>query len=136
MRVDDLKGWQGVIAKGNANRNELHNYALEISDANRYVCFLGNGSTSSTVTSTVAAVKGQFAHIACVWNGSQLQLYINGVLNTSATQNLTPAANTSPLYIGQFGGNTDRLNGVVDEIRMYDYALTSAQVQSDMNSPI
>ena len=37
VKLSSLNRWQSVIAKGNANRNELHNYALEISDANRYV---------------------------------------------------------------------------------------------------
>jgi chitodextrinase len=136
VKLSSLNRWQSVIAKGNANRNELHNYALEISNGNRYVCFLGSGSATRMLTSTVTATSGQFTHIACVWNGSVFQMYINGTLNASTSQSLTPAANSSPLYIGQFGGNTDRLNGVIDEVRVYDYALTSAQVQSDMNSPL
>ena len=68
--------------------------------------------------------------------GSVFKMYINGILNASMSQDLTPAANTSALFVGQFGGNTDRLNGVIDEVRVYDYALTSAQVQSDMNTPL
>ena len=74
--------------------------------------------------------------MACVWNGAQLRLYINGVLNASVTQNLTPAVNTSPLYIGQFSGNVDRMRGVIDEVRIYGRALSQAEVSTDMNTPI
>ncbi len=49
---------------------------------------------------------------------------------------MTPAANSSPLYIGQYGGNADRLDGVIDEVRLYNVALSQAQIQSDMNSPL
>ena len=52
------------------------------------------------------------------------------------SQSLTPAVNTSPLWIGQFGGNADRLDGIIDEIRIYNRALTQADVQSDMNRPL
>jgi hypothetical protein len=42
-----------------------------------------------------------------------LSLFIDGVLDSSA-QTVTPGGNTAPLFIGQFGGNADRLNGVID----------------------
>jgi hypothetical protein len=40
------------------------------------------------------------------------------------------------LYLGQFGGNADRLDGIVDEVRIYNRALTQAEVQSDLNRPL
>jgi alpha-mannosidase len=136
VRLEDLNRWQGFIAKGSANNNAVHNYALQVNNANRFVCILGNGSSSMMLSSTVVATRLQFTHVACVWNGSQVQLYLNGALNASMPQTLIPAINTAPVYIGQFGGNTDRLNGIVDEVRIYNQALSPAQVQSDMNSPL
>ena len=49
---------------------------------------------------------------------------------------LTPATAASPLYIGQFGGDTDRLSGTIDEVRIYSKALSSAEITSDMNTAI
>jgi len=136
VRLDALNRWNSVIAKGNANNNALHNYALEITNGNRFMCILGNGSGSRTLTSTNLATTGVFYHLACVWNGSSLQLYINGVPNASTTQGLALAGNSAPLYIGQFGGSVDQMSGVIDEVRIYNRALTQAQIQSDMNSPL
>jgi hypothetical protein len=65
-----------------------------------------------------------------------VQLYVGGVLSGSTVQSLTPAPNASPLYIGQFGGNADRLDGIVDEVRIYSRGLTQAEVQADMNRPL
>jgi hypothetical protein len=100
------------------------------------VCSLGNGVSAIVVRSSSTAQAGLFYHVACVWNGTTVQLFVNGVLNVSAAQSLTPAVNTSPLYIGQFGGNADRLGGVVDEVRIYNRALTQAEVQGDLNRPL
>ncbi|MCI0349421.1 MAG: DUF1929 domain-containing protein [Acidobacteriales bacterium] len=136
VRLNQLNRWNSVIAKGSANNDALHNYALEINNANRFMCILGNGSASRTLTSTTTATTGTFYHLACVWDGTTLQLYINGALNTSTAQNLTPAGNAASLYIGLFGGNADPLAGVIDEVRIYNRALTQAQVQNDMNSPL
>jgi hypothetical protein len=74
--------------------------------------------------------------LACTWNGTTLSLYIDGALNASTAQNLTPAGNTAPLFIGQFGGNSDRLSGIIDEVRIYNRALSQAEIQFDMNAPI
>jgi hypothetical protein len=129
-RLNVLNRWQAIIAKGNANNDAMHNYALEITDTNRARCILGNGSASMRVDSTVTLATGRFYHLACAWDGTRLSLVIGGVLNASAVQTLTPAASTAPLYLGQFGGNVDRLNGTVDETRIYDRALTLSELQA------
>jgi chitodextrinase len=136
VRLAGLNRWHGVIAKGNANSDPAHNYAIEIDNANRVICGLGNGATSRVLASTVTLAANQFYHLACTWNGTTLALYINGTLNTSIAQNITPAGNTAPLFIGQFGGNSDRLSGIVDEVRLYTRALTPAEIQADRTTPI
>ncbi|HKQ65248.1 MAG TPA: LamG-like jellyroll fold domain-containing protein, partial [Methylomirabilota bacterium] len=136
VRLNSLGRWHGVIAKGGANNDQAHNYALEITDANRARCIVGNGLTSQLLDSTTTMPASLFRHLACVWNGSTLSLFINGVLNTSTTLTVSPAGNVAPLFIGQFGGNSDRLSGIIDEVRIYNRALSPAEIQFDMNSPI
>jgi hypothetical protein len=136
VRFDMAGRWHGVLAKGNVNSDASHNYAIEIQDNNLVSCVIGNGSSSNVVRSTTQIAAQQFYHLACTWDGSQLRLYINGVLNRSVSQTMTPAGNTSPLYIGQYGGNVDRFDGVIDEVRIYNVALAQAQIQSDMSTPI
>jgi hypothetical protein len=136
VKVDTLSRWHSVVAKGDANSDPSHDYAVELDNANRWRCILGNGVSAIVVQSAATAAAGQFYHVACVWNGATVQLFVNGVLSVSAAQSLTPAVNASPLYLGQFGGNADRLDGVVDEVRIYKRALSQAEVQSDMNVPL
>jgi hypothetical protein len=136
VKLDTLTRWHGIVAKGSTNLDPAQSYAVEVDNANRWLCILGNGVSAIALRSTATAVAGVFSHVACVWNGATVQLYVNGVLNASAAQSLTPAVNASPLYIGQFGGNADRLDGIVDEVRIYNRALTQAEVQSDLNRPL
>jgi hypothetical protein len=136
VRLDAINRWNSVLAKGNVNSRSATNYGLEVTNTNRFFCILGRGSSSRTLTSSITVTTGTFYHVACVWNGTQLRLYINGVLNTSVAQNLTPAVNTSPLYIGQFGGGVNRMRGVIDQVRIYGRALSQAEVSTDMNTPI
>src|SRR5262245_47881091 len=136
VRLNAVNRWNSVLAKGTANNDSLHNYALEINNSNRFLCILGSGSASRNLTSTVTVAVGQFYHVACVWNRTTLQLYVNGALNASVAQNLTPAANSALVTIGQFGGPADNLAGVVDEVRIYNRALSTTEIQNDMNTPV
>src|SRR5229473_2674367 len=128
--------WHGIIAKGNANSNATTNYSIEINSGDGVECGVGNGSTATIVDSTATLTAGTFYHVACTWDGTNVTIYINGVKDQFRAQGLTPASNTSPLYIGQFGGNVDRTSGVIDEVRIYSRALSAAQIQTDMNTPV
>jgi chitodextrinase len=132
-----LGRWGSVLAKGDVNNDGLHNYALELTSTNNVVCVVGNGSMPSSVRSvTTFTSTNQFVHIACTWDGATMKLYVNGVLDASAAQTVSPAVNTSPLYIGQYGGGSDFFTGVIDEARIYKTALTQAEIQTDMTTPI
>jgi hypothetical protein len=136
VRLNAVGLWHGLIAKGNANTDSAHNYALEVTNGNRARCILGNGGTFQVLDSVLTLAAGTFRHLACTWNGTTLALYVDGALNASAAQTVTPAGNTAPLFLGQFGGNSDRLNGILDEVRIYSRALAVGEIQADMNTPI
>ena len=82
------------------------------------------------------ATSNRYYHVACVWDGTTARLYVDGALSVSSSQLVTPAGNAAPLSIGQFGGDVDRLDGVIDEVRIYGRALSPAEVQNDMSTPI
>jgi glucose/arabinose dehydrogenase len=136
VRVDTLGRWHGIVAKGNSNNNAAHNYALEIDPRGMVVCMIGNGSAANGVHSTTAVSAGQFYHLACTWDGSAVQLYINGEVNSATTPTIVASANSAPLFIGQYGGDVDRMDGVIDEVRIYSVALSAAQIQTDMTTAI
>jgi glucose/arabinose dehydrogenase/PKD repeat protein len=135
VKLNVINRWHGLIAKGNLNTDNAHNYSLEVNNLNRAVCVIGNGTSSQTLVSATAVGAGVFIHLACTWDATTLRLYINGVQNASLTRTVTPAANSSPLYIGQFGGPADFTSGTIDEVRIYNIALSGAQILADMTKP-
>ncbi|HEY7708553.1 MAG TPA: LamG domain-containing protein, partial [Candidatus Entotheonella sp.] len=128
-RRDAAGVWHSIVAKGDANFNYLHNYGLEIRDVNTVTCIIGNGTTDNVLDS-VSTIAGdqQYHHFACTWDGSNLRVYIDGVQNNSVAQTITPQANTSPLYIGQFGGDVDYFDGAIDDVRIYNRALSAQEI--------
>jgi Concanavalin A-like lectin/glucanases superfamily len=91
-----------------------------------------DGAAGIRALSTSAPVLDTWTHLAGVFDASddQLRLYVNGVLEGTATDT-TPFAATGPLVIGrgQFDGEpTDWFNGAANQIQVWNVALTSAQV--------
>jgi hypothetical protein len=93
------------------------------------------GSTVATTLSTVSTVNaGQWYHIATVIDGYNQTIYLNGVLAAGPSPCDTLAFSYSGLRIGGSTNLTRVLvNGELDDLRIFDRALTSAQVQSIYN---
>ena len=93
------------------------------------------------VSGTSQVPLNTWTYVTAVRNGTAISFYING--NLDAT--FPAAADTNPfrgginsLRIGgqNRGGIARVLNGTIDEVRLYQKALTQAQIQSEMNTPI
>ena len=74
--------------------------------------------------------------LAGTWDGTTIKLYIDGELNKELECKGKLTANNEPLYIGARGGNQRFLNGALDEIKIYDYALTQDELRMDMDNPV
>ncbi|MBX4200052.1 PQQ-dependent sugar dehydrogenase [Candidatus Parcubacteria bacterium] len=127
-------GWRSVFGKGTIG-DISNSYAMELSSNSAVQCTIGNNISYNFVLSSTSLAPNTWSHVACVWNGTTFSVYINGVLNNSAVQNVTPYNNTSPLQFGRWA-TTDYFHGSLDEMRIYNRALTASEVQTDMNTPL
>lgn len=73
--------------------------------------------------------------MAGTWDGDTIKLYIDGELSkeSECKGKLTP--NNDPVFIGSRGGTQRFVNGALDEIKMYNYALTEDELKADMDNP-
>jgi hypothetical protein len=87
-----------------------------------------------------AGIKGRgimddkWHYLAGVWDGKTIYLYIDGELEKSGACAGSLGTTKQGLYIGSRVGNERFLTGTVDEVRMYDRALTQAEIQKDMET--
>ena len=78
---------------------------------------------------------GQWYHLAVTRDGSTFALYVNGVQVTSSTDSVVIPDASAPLTIGQAEGQFF-FNGLIDEIGIYDRALSTAEIQSIFNDNV
>jgi Tol biopolymer transport system component len=76
-------------------------------------------------------------HIAEVFDGNQIKIYINGVLDKAETVIGSVSRSTINLAIGAhcFGGS-NFFNGTIDEFAIYNYARTAGEIWSDYSSSV
>lgn len=96
------------------------------------VLYVVEGTTAgdTLMLGTATIPTNTWTHIAITRaQGGNLVQYINGVAtDTFSTQNRSLKTSTEPLYIGYQAGQTTNFTGLIDQVRIFNTALTQAQV--------
>ncbi|MBI5879551.1 MAG: DUF11 domain-containing protein [Chloroflexi bacterium] len=88
-----------------------------------------DGTNFPGIFSTRVVGDNLWHQIGFVKSGGWLYLYVDGTLDNAVSDTTSGAtANNIPLYIGQRGGDTNRLLGTLDEVSMFRRALTSQEI--------
>lgn len=122
----DQQGGQaihGLLGKGGYS----HGYRLAVRESTKTVAFQLTGE-QFTLESKGTLTAGHWHHIAATYDGSTMRLYIDGIVDSKRKERAGPIdSNTVPLVIGraQFASNA-----VLDEVRIYNRALSPAEVQA------
>jgi hypothetical protein len=77
-----------------------------------------------------------WSHIAGTYDGATVKLYVNGALAGSQAVTGNILTSTGALRIGGNAVWGEYFAGLIDEVRVYNTALTQIQIQADMNTPI
>ncbi len=96
------------------------------------VAFEKDSGSTRCVLSTHDVADNLWHHAAIVRSNSGLYLYLDGKLIGSDTNNIRNLTNTDPIRIGDGNGNY-QFNGFIDEVKIYPYARTEAQIKEDFN---
>ena len=94
------------------------------------------GAVDRDVRGTAQLPLNTWTHLATTYDGSALRLYVNGtqVATLAATGSIVTSTGALKL-----GGNAlwgEWYSGLIDELRVYNRALTPAEIQGDMTRPV
>ncbi|MDJ0569076.1 MAG: LamG domain-containing protein [Pleurocapsa sp. MO_192.B19] len=130
IKVDSFdRTWQAIVTQGDDSWR-LHRYK----NTNQ-LNFAINGLGSITGSTNVN--DGEWHHVAAVYNGSQMRLYVDGQLD--AQRNVT---GTIPIsnYDVLIGENAQRRNryfeGQIDDVRIWNQGRTEAEIIANYQSTL
>jgi hypothetical protein len=134
LKTDQLTSdWTGIVTKGNSA------WQLQATPGANTVDF--NVSVSAGDLSGSQSINdGQWHHVAGVYDGTNMFLYVDGTLDGSMPATGLIPQNSYPLSIG---ANTQAyvpgcgcnepgyfFNGLIDEVSIYNRALTASEIQA------
>ncbi len=95
-----------------------------------------NGTTWVSLYGPIST--NSWNYVVGVDNGGTLSLYINGVLYTNTTASLYVNVDASYFYLGKetYLGGQNYLNGSLDDVRVYNRALSANEIQQLYSSSV
>jgi glucose/arabinose dehydrogenase len=113
-------------------------------DTGPHTFAVGVSANSSSLTqrySTTARALNTWYHVAGVYNATArtLDIYVNGVLDDGVLRGTVPASqynSTQNVNIGRRPSGGFYFQGTIDEVRIYNRALSQSEIQTDMNTPL
>ncbi|AUP78016.1 LamG-like jellyroll fold domain-containing protein [Flavivirga eckloniae] len=119
-----------IVSKGSAA-----GYEFTINSSGNLVMSFNSGT--QTVTSTNNVPQNVWHHVAVIYNGSTTKVYIDGIEDGTANISTDPVANSESFLIGASGSSPSNFfSGEMDELRVWNRALTVDQLRFVMNQEI
>ncbi len=122
--------------------NELYDvlFMRDNSVSRRYALDIGTGGNTFnwsvfadsfvSVNSTTDFIPGQWYHLVGTYDGSNARIYVNGAEEDSASLTGNVISQDGTSLGGYIGSRLYDFNGQLDEVRVYNTALTATQIQN------
>jgi hypothetical protein len=135
-----VDGWEAVLIKEAAGDLTYglysDNFGNDVNGPKRPGVYVKQGGGTYYTLGTAQVALNTWTHLAATYDGSNLRLYVNGTLASTKARTGSLNTSTNPLRIGGDSVWSEWFNGLIDEVRVYDRALSAAEIQTDMNTPV
>ena len=109
-------------------------FKLYIWAQNRIVASWYTGGTLYSISSPISSWQANsWHHVAATWDKEKgtLKLYVDGMLIGTATSITLPEGWVDRIDIGSYLGQYDKWIGIIDDVRVYAYDRTDAEILKD-----
>lgn len=88
----------------------------------------GTASANSCASSTSAAPLNRWTHVGATQRGTAVRFFFNGGLDSTGTVSITPTDASGAFRLGVRVDSATKMNGNVAHVRVYNRALSDAEV--------
>ncbi len=131
-------GVNPIIAKRNTE-NDLSLTLRTSPDGDKAECFIDGSYFGYGNQSAKSINDGNWHYLVCTRNGNNINLYVDGIVDNGLVLNYNPygraipsnITSTSKWHIGHQGAWGLTTNGLIDEVRIYNRALSSDEIKAE-----
>ena len=138
IKPNDLSGNHTLVEKGYGSATPPYvQYALATEGTEVAFHLALNGTLASARTSGAGLLVGAWYHVAGVYDGSTLAVYVNRALRATASRSGSISSYATELYIGRHRNMTaERFKGTLDELKIHARAVDPAEFYIPPNAGI
>jgi hypothetical protein len=129
-RTSDTFTYNYMVHKTTNRSNNNDGYGLRLYTTQDRLDFFIDDEANllSTPNGSFPAADNSWHHVVATYDGSEMKMYIDGVFSVSAAYSGLSTASTGNLFLG--GDSWDNFYGHIDEVKIFDYALSAKQVNT------
>lgn len=132
LHADHEPGWNTILQKGDTDQKRTFHLSLKPDGQKLHARLTSDDNVNEGIEESVHnMVPGEWTHVSYVHDSGELKLYVNGLLDSTATVGQS-IGNDDPFYIGKspwLGG----VNADFDAITVHDRALGDDKVDDVAN---
>ncbi len=136
VKTNSFTDWQNIVSKKDGQGTAV-GWTLRLDPNNRATMFVANGTNLWRASGSSTMVAGTWYHVAGVVDSEQdaIYLYVDGSLADTKESYTGDVSNLNWPMIGTWddGSNPDFFDGLIDEVLVYDRALSSSEIVDVMN---
>jgi len=125
--------WRTVLFKERSGGVVYSLYANQNSGLPVGQVYIGG---EQNATGTAQLPLDTWTHVAVTFDGTSLRLYVDGTLTNTTAISGAMSGSDGPLRIGGNAIWNEWFDGLIDELRIYDRALSPTEIQTDMQTPV
>lgn len=123
----------GTKAKEYIIDGRNHQYGLKEDDGSEVPRFFlfDEDNNLHRVDATSGLEEGVWTHVAATYDGAEMRIYLDGDLSATNSDPDAPiGVSAGPARLGDYIGDGYSFAGAIDEARIYDHALSDAEIRS------
>ncbi|MCZ2337360.1 MAG: LamG domain-containing protein, partial [Chitinophagales bacterium] len=116
-----------IVSQSDGSTNT---YVMAMNSSGRIEAGRITAATGSTVIPT-----NKWSHVVFTYDGTYINVYVNAAVDATPTSDINNAGSSDDLLIGAHNYTSPSVffNGSIDEVKIYNYALTANEVKTEYN---
>jgi hypothetical protein len=130
VKLSTKPGWGDIVIHGTDHAVADFDFGLVYNGTgDRFSFLLSSGTATNMVSSDVlgSPVTGTWYFLTATFDGSNMVMYVNGVLQGTTTATAIPAESTFPYSVGSGSAGVYPVNGLISDVAVYNQVLTANQ---------